>query len=613
MWRCLTSNRFVTETASWFKREMDSLKTCARIAPVLFRGRRTRFRALALFALAVVLIQFVLIHIQRSPYRVIPHCPETTDERNRIRIIKKDGLLYKRLINSKGNFSDKLVMSNGQTFAVQILSRNEDKIVVRLKGMHAQKLWKLSKHRPKDAMEPKRAFSYQKEETNTTARVVERKLGNVQRNVSSHYQQQNSWKKGANNKTFSHQKEKTSVANITTQNVNKETFKIKKNSSSYLQEQTIRRKRSDVCPNSTLYTINQLKVPYGICQPHRPTQAACKLARQLYNENTVKRYCKVTQGTGDICHIEADRKGKVKKGSIIVRCRNTICSDVNKFVNRFRVKIFDSQFGETKTVKKFETVEKLEKGLAVIIKNTTKNKFYFVFVLCRKTKSEWLSQLLPIDPRLTIHEADSQRDPRAVNVNIILIDSVARAHFYRSLPRTVKTFQSWVDQPSNAPATVLDFELFQAVYGHTNENTQALFAGTFINPNSSGAVEMGVLFGHYKKAGYQTTWQEDLCYKGVWGLRRDLKARNWGEMQKLSKKAQIDSTGRTKYSGIFCVCEIVSMLFFMLIHNVIYYSVWFFFFIFVADPSHKSSVLKGRLYRQIIKCFKSHSGLLVER
>ena len=509
---------------------------------------------------AFVLIQLVLIHFKAPPYRVIQHCPETSNKKNQIHIIKKEGLLCKRLSNSLGNYSEKQLNLSGQTFAVQELSRNGDEIVVRqLKGQHAEKLRKLSKHRPKDDTEPKRAFSHQKEETNTRAKVVERKLGNVKRNVSSHHQQQNSWKKGANNKTFSHQKEKTSIAYITTQNVNKETFKIKKNSSSYLQEQTIRREQFDVCPNSTLYTINQLKVLYGICQPHRPTQAACRLARQLYNENTVKHYCKVTQGTGDICHIEADRKSKEKKRSIIVCCRNTVCSAVDKFVNRFRVKILNPQSGETKTVKKFEAVETLEKGLAVIIKNTTKYRFYFIFVQCRKNKSDWISQLLPIDPLLTIHKADSPRDPRTVNVNIILLDSVARAHFYRSLPRTVKTFQSLANQPSRAPAVVLDFELFQAVYGHTNENTQALFAGTFINPNSSGAVEMGVLFGHYKKAGYQTTWQEDLRYKGVWGLRRDLKARNWGEMQRLSKKANIDSTSRTKHSGVSCVWQIVRM------------------------------------------------------
>ena len=540
---------------------MDSLKLCARIFVSFFRGRRNRLRALAVFVIAIGSIQFALIHFETSSCKLSPHYKETKEEKNRVRLINNEGLLWKRLSTKFiGNYSAKLLKLNGQTFSAQVLSRDGDEIVVRLKGQHVKKLWELSEHRPKEDQEQNRELSYHKEDI-VTATIVEREEETVVRGNSSQQQQQQQhsrWEnEQANKEALSHDQEEAGIANADAENVNKEIVKTKENASNYLQEQVTGREQLDVCPKLTLYTTNQSKAPYGICKPHRPTQAACKLAHKLYNENMVKRQCKVTQGTGDICHILEKPKINGKKREGIVHCENTICSAVDEFVNPFRVKTLDPQTGDIQTEKEFETVDNLEKGLVGILKKTAKARIYFVFVQCRGEKGDWISQLLPIDPRLTIREADSPRDPRAVNVNIILVDSVARAHFYRSLPRTVKTFQSWIDQPSRAPATVLDFELFQAVEGHTAENTHALFTGTFINPNSSGSVEMDVLFGHYKKAGYQTTWQEDLCFEGVWGLMLDLKAIDWRDMQRLSQEAHIDHTGRAILGGMSRIWQVL--------------------------------------------------------
>ena len=80
---------------------------------------------------------------------------------------------------------------------------------------------------------------------------------------------------------------------------------------------------------------------------------------------------------------------------------------------------------------------------------------------------------------------------------------------------------------------MFDFELFQSVHGHTTHNEHALFTGRLL-PSLDPAedppsVKADALFGHFKRAGYQTMWQEDLCWTAGWGLVPDLVAEDWKE------------------------------------------------------------------------------------
>ncbi|KAK3749302.1 hypothetical protein QZH41_020078, partial [Actinostola sp. cb2023] len=134
----------------------------------------------------------------------------------------------------------------------------------------------------------------------------------------------------------------------------------------------------------------------------------------------------------------------------------------------------------------------------------------------------------------------------------------SRAHFYRSLPETIQLFKDWTRDPLHSPAQVFDFELFQAVEGHTAENTHALFTGKLFPPNGRDAstrpVGMETLFGHYRQANYQTMWQEDLCWEGVWGLFTDLAIdAEWQNLGPKLEEVYIDSTGMTHSS-----CEILN-------------------------------------------------------
>ena len=312
--------------------------------------------------------------------------------------------------------------------------------------------------------------------------------------------------------------------------------------------------KSANCPRLSLSKYHEmLDIPYGTCEPHRPTDLACEYAKKLYTLDPKLTRCKGTEIEKQICRIQTQESHV----QFTIVCNRSLCSElgVNDNMN-FRAYMLDPRDGELRLKKGFSTVRELEQGLKGILQETIRNKFHFVFLRCKSRygwRREEISQLLPVDPQIILQQENSTRSANILNVNILLLDSASRAHFYRSLPRTINTFKQWVNNPSTSPASIFDFELFQAVHGHTKEVTHALFTGRLVPPNSGSrsSVEMEVLFGHYKRAGYQTVWQEDLCFKEVWGLLLDLAATNWKTLQKKLQKSFIDHTGM--YSMFRCV------------------------------------------------------------
>lgn len=502
---------------------MLSVENCLRGLISAFNCRRKNRLRVFVVAFALVLamqVIFVGFEASKSIWKIKYPSVRHKSIKNVIETFKE-----KENLTNTGNYSEKKIMFNGKAISLKILDRSKDSIIVSLKKKLFNELiqWGLNK-RLKHITDK----NVRQTEQNDALAVfpVSEGIDNASR--------QQPQKSLTNGQHFDISNQHKSTEKPTTAELQND---------EYAQEQITGTEVLRSCPNKTLYSVNRLNVAYGTCEPHKPTVAACKLAHELYIKYPAIRHCIVGQTIGDICRIEVGQKIDKKGQAFHVYCNKSICSGANEFSKYFGIKTLDTDTGELKTEKRFESINDLERGLAVAIETSIKENSYFVFVQCSGEEGGLISQLLPIEPRLTIQETNSRRDTRLLNVNIILLDSVARAHFYRSLPKTIKRFQSWIEQPSSAPATVLDFELFQAVDGHTAENTHALFTGTFIPPNSSGSVEMGVMFKHYKSAGYQTIWQEDLCFKGVWGLMLDLKASDWTDMQRLYKEAGIDHTG----------------------------------------------------------------------
>ncbi|XP_069191636.1 uncharacterized protein [Procambarus clarkii] len=144
------------------------------------------------------------------------------------------------------------------------------------------------------------------------------------------------------------------------------------------------------------------------------------------------------------------------------------------------------------------------------------------------------------------------------NINFVMVDSLSRAHFYRSLPKTVGLFEGLY---GNSQPKVFDFQFFQAVKQRTYESLQALFSG-YVNVSETPfgtydvpryPLPVSKLFGLFKKRGYRTLWLEDLCWNWEWGLVKDLKVVNdtlygpvlWKKFKKALAHASIDDIDLT--------------------------------------------------------------------
>lgn len=161
----------------------------------------------------------------------------------------------------------------------------------------------------------------------------------------------------------------------------------------------------------------------------------------------------------------------------------------------------------------------------------SRGSFGFCFIRC-PVETEYSNmddpvfkeQLLILPPDFNLEEKNSNQQANKINVNIILIDSVSRQHFYRSLKQSVAVLENMKN------ADVFDFELVQAVRSRTFETLQTIFSGD-VDPNVQPfgtheippePLKVGALFGKYKELGYTTLWLEDLCYLWEWGISKDL-------------------------------------------------------------------------------------------
>uniref|UniRef100_A0A0P4WM22 Uncharacterized protein n=1 Tax=Scylla olivacea TaxID=85551 RepID=A0A0P4WM22_SCYOL len=152
------------------------------------------------------------------------------------------------------------------------------------------------------------------------------------------------------------------------------------------------------------------------------------------------------------------------------------------------------------------------------------------------------------------------------NINLVMVDSLSRPHFYRSLPKTIKFFE---DMYGRTHREVFDFQFLQAVKPRTYESLEALFSGhvnrteipfgTYDIPKRP--LPVSDLLKHYKEKGFRTLWLEDLCWNWEWGLVKDLKVINdsdsypsWEVFKSALRKANIDSIDMTLAS-----CDILEV------------------------------------------------------
>ena len=107
------------------------------------------------------------------------------------------------------------------------------------------------------------------------------------------------------------------------------------------------------------------------------------------------------------------------------------------------------------------------------VKTNLEKGFSFLFLRC-SYKVGSIFQTLTFPPILK-QVVDAQRK-RGVDINVVMIDSISRPHFYRIMPKAVEALRKIVQDP-DIKATALDFELVQSIGQQTFENLRPFFSG----------------------------------------------------------------------------------------------------------------------------------------
>ena len=297
------------------------------------------------------------------------------------------------------------------------------------------------------------------------------------------------------------------------------------------------------CPNMTIHKQNDKHFLKGMaCLPRQQTKASCVYTADVYRTRPSITICKdQDELPGELCTIsEKNINSTISK--FLVECDFSMC-DKNKDIF-----IEDINLSNGKLKKQTIANATIENKVSNILLKARNNGFPFIFVNCIGEKSKRkISQMLTLLPKLQLMKKKYKQRQR-VNVNIVLLDSISRAHFYRSLPKTVEYLRE-KQENSNFQGHVLEFELFQAINGHTHENEHAFFSGGLYPSNYTeeqierSPTKPEVLFGIFKRAGYQTIHMEDLCWESYYGIYDSLKADGWESLEKLLRSSNIDSKG----------------------------------------------------------------------
>ena len=271
------------------------------------------------------------------------------------------------------------------------------------------------------------------------------------------------------------------------------------------------------------------------CIPHLMSEEACRFTKEVYKIDNKLHTCRVNS-TKIYCYLKHGKRLEFA------------CANINAY-RYCKISWLNSKSGDIVAEKAVVNLSRLSIDLKLLAIITTAYKNNFLFLQCfPKIKREVAETQLIILPYSTVEKSISKR-PGKLNINIVLLDSISRAHFHRSLPVVLQTFNEINSRYSKAE--VLDFELFQSVHGHSAENFHAFFTGKLLPENMTATkkeyANVGVekLYGKLKDLGYDTMYQDDLCWKYWWGTRMELgMAENWQALQRAIKKSRIDFTGR---------------------------------------------------------------------
>ena len=276
--------------------------------------------------------------------------------------------------------------------------------------------------------------------------------------------------------------------------------------------------RTSVCPYLALrQSRTSSENAHCISRNRELSLKSCIKASKDYEINSKPLKCANIEFNRQLCSFKPANSFR-NQSTKAVTCDTSPCG-----TNPVYVLEFSTIFGiveENTLSKRFFTSRGLEKYLKRYTSAASSRDFNFCFLLCvEKERTGFIEQLLMFP---FVHRSfdGALNDKINFNLNILVLDSVSRPHFYRSLPKTVNSLREIVHF-STYNATVLDFELLQSSAAYTFHNIRALMSGKMDFHYSGGhgneTYGIDVLFGKFKQLGYYTLLQEDSCWYDSWG------------------------------------------------------------------------------------------------
>ena len=221
-----------------------------------------------------------------------------------------------------------------------------------------------------------------------------------------------------------------------------------------------------------------------------------------------------------------------KREEIKVSCDASPCKN-----KRISLGLFRDTTGEIK----WQLVRDINR-LSTLLKNHIMSSEFapgFALLKCEDGQGVQVLSFPKVLDRMEAVQKHEKR--RRFNINIVLEDSLSRAHFYRTLLKTASTFRDIIYNQS-IPSTLLEFEKVQSHLPNTYSTLQRLFTAQkywktktncdhsvkkFLPNDTEYTCTFGVeeMFSRYKKAGYSTLLQEDRCWYDEWGSLLDPRKR----------------------------------------------------------------------------------------
>lgn len=193
---------------------------------------------------------------------------------------------------------------------------------------------------------------------------------------------------------------------------------------------------------------------------HRPDKAGQELIVKYYGQpgRVEDRKCSGTRHP-DICSYQ-----RTDSGEINVSCDAKVCGSSD-----IQMASVDPQMGKSVTNWNTLSKDRLAASVQEAVKTNQERGFDFLFLRCGSNL-----QVFSFPP--IFKKVEDGKTRNNINVNVIMLDSISRPHFYRTMPRVVGAFKK-INEDANIKARALDFELDQSIGQQTFENIRPFFSG----------------------------------------------------------------------------------------------------------------------------------------